>query len=75
MKFPNSVPNSDRAIDMILVTLVAIGIKALFPLMPATLLEIMGLTGAVGMYLLGQLRAIRKNYPYESAQVAVACIY
>lgn len=63
------IPNLDRSIDMLIMAGVAIGIKALCPV-PISLLEIMGLTGTLGMWILGQLRAIRNQYPYESAEVA-----
>lgn len=66
MKFPN-LPNIDRSIDMLVMAGVAIVLKSLFPI-PISLLEIMGLTGTAGMWLLGQLRAIKNQYPYESSE-------
>lgn len=66
MKVPN-LPNLDRSIDMLIMAGVAIGLKALCPL-PVSLLEIMGLTGTVGMWALGCLRTIRNQYPYEEIE-------
>lgn len=62
------IPNLDRSLDMVIMAGVAIGIKAICPF-PISLLEIMGLTGTLGMWALGQVRAIRNQYPYESAEV------
>ena len=72
MKLPN-FPNLDRSIDMLLVTGVAIGLKAFCPWI--SLLEIMGLTGTVGMWCLGQIRAIRNQYPYNEIGVESFPVY
>lgn len=69
-----SFPNSDRVIDMLVLTAAAVAVKALFPI-PINLLELMGLTGLVGMWLLGQLRARTNSYPYEVAEVMPIYVY
>lgn len=61
-------PNSDRVIDMLILTAAAVAVKALVPI-PINLLELMGLTGLVGMWLLGQIRATVNSYPYEVAEI------